>query len=128
MPYTTRFMLGLLPGVTLEGLGNLGIALAVGLTAHGQIHTHLGALAHEVVLKTLPQLGVRTLAITQLMLRDEIQCAILDNLDELVGTYLAQRALLGSLVTLMNVTAYGTTEFLYHNLSVFIVISVCFCF
>lgn len=52
------------------------------------------------------------------MLRNEIQSAILDYLDELVGTYFAQWALLGSLVTLMNVTTYGTTEFLCHNLNV----------
>ena len=122
-------VLSLLPSVALEGLGDLGITLAVSLTAHSQVHTNLGALAHEVVLQTLPQLGIRTLTVTQLMLGHEVQSAILDNLDELVGTNLAQRALLGCLVTLMNVTAYGTTEFLYHSFNVLIVLCVCFfCF
>ena len=34
-------MLGLFKGVALEGLGNLGIALTVGLARHGQVHAHL---------------------------------------------------------------------------------------
>ena len=112
-------VLSLLPSVTLESLSDLGITLTVSLTAHSQVHTYLGALTHEVILQTLPQLGIRTLAVAQLMLRNEIQSAILNNLDELLGAYFAQRALLGSLVTLMNVTTYGTTEFLCHNLECF---------
>ena len=40
-------MISLLKSVTLECLGNLGVALSVSLTAHGQIHTHLTAFTGE---------------------------------------------------------------------------------
>ncbi len=110
-------MLGLLPCVALVGLGDLGIALTVGLTAHSQVHAHLGALAHEVVLQTLPQLLVGALAVADLMNGHEIEVVLLDDLDELVLTYLAHRALLGCLGTFVNVPAYGTTPFLLHNFS-----------
>ena len=43
-------MLSLLPSVTLESISYLGITLTICLTAHRQVHTHLGALAHEVSL------------------------------------------------------------------------------
>ena len=115
-----RGVLGLLPGVTLVGLGDLGIALTVGLTAHGQVHAHLGALAHEVVLQTLPELLAGALAVTDLVNGDEIEVALLfDNFHELVFACLAERALLGSLGTFVNVPAYGTTPFLCHNLVMF---------
>ena len=110
-------MLGLFPGVALVSLGDLGIALAIGLTAHGQIHAHLGALAHEVVLQTLPELLAGALAVTDLVLGYELHLRVrLNNLYELVLTCLAHRALLGSLGTFVNVPAYGTTPFLCHNL------------
>ena len=46
-------MLSLLPGIALEGIGHLGITLAIGLTAHRQIHTYLGALARKVGIEIL---------------------------------------------------------------------------
>ena len=112
-----RSVLGLLPGVALVGLGNLGIALAVGLTAHGQIHTHLGTFAHEVILQTLPEFLVGALAVTDLVNGHEIEAVLLDDLDELVLAYLAHGALLGCLGTFVNVPAYGTTPFLLHSFS-----------
>ena len=49
-------MLSLLKSVALESLGNLRIALTVSLTRHGQIHTHLAALAVEVVAQVVNHL------------------------------------------------------------------------
>ena len=49
---------------------------------------------------------------------------LLDDLDELLLAYLAHRALVGCLGTFVNVTAYGTTPFLCHNLLLF---NVCDC-
>ena len=109
-------MLGLLPGVTLVSLGDLGITLAVGLTAHRQVHAHLGALAHEVILETLPQFGAGTLAVADLVNRHEIEVAPgLYQFDEFFLAYLAHRALIGCLGTFVDVPANGTTPFLCHN-------------
>ena len=109
-------MLGLLPGVTLVSLGDLGITLAVGLTAHRQVHAHLGALAHEVILETLPQFGAGTLAVADLVNRHEIEVALsLYQFDEFFLAYLAHRALIGCLGTFVDVPANGTTPFLCHN-------------
>ena len=44
----TRGVVGLLEGIALEGLGNLGIALTVGLTGHSQILSNLATLTIEV--------------------------------------------------------------------------------
>ena len=113
-------MLGLLPCVTLEGLGNFGITLTVCLTAHRKVHAHLGALAHEVVLKTLPEFGIRTFAITEFVLGNEIElAAVLYNLNELVLLCFAYRALIGCLGTFVDISTYGTTPFFCHNIILF---------
>ena len=109
-------MLGLLPCVALVGLGDFGIALTVGLTAHGQVHAHLGAFAHEVVLQTLPELLAGALSVADLVLGYELQVAFrLYDFNELVLADLAHRALLGSLGTFVDISTYGTTPFLCHN-------------
>jgi len=114
-------VLSLLESVTLERLGDLGVALAVGLTAHRQIHAHLGALADEVVVESLHELGVVDLAVADLMLGNELQrTGVLLCLLELILAYLAHRALLGCLVALVDITTYGADPFLCHNTISFI--------
>ena len=49
-------MLSLFESIALEGLCNLGIALAVSLTAHSQIHANLAALTIEVVAQVVDHL------------------------------------------------------------------------
>jgi len=61
-------MLGLFPGIALEGLGHFGVAIAVSLTAHGQVHANLGALAVEIHAKALDDAGVNTLGHAHTML------------------------------------------------------------
>ena len=46
-------VLGLLKGIALPCLGDLGVTLAVSNAAHSQIHTDLAALAVEVLAQTL---------------------------------------------------------------------------
>ena len=95
------------------------------MTAHGQVHAHLGALAHEVVLQTLPELLAGALAVADLMNGNEIQIAfLLYDLYELILANLAHRALLGCLGSFVNVPAYGTTPFLCHS---FFYFNVCVC-
>ena len=112
-----RSVLGFLPRIALVSLGDLGIALAVGLTAHSQIHAHLGALAHEVILQAFPQLLAGALAVADHVLRNEFEpFALLHDLDELILAHFAHRALLGCLGTFVDVPADGTTPFLCcHN-------------
>ena len=52
----TRGVIGLLEGIALEGLGDLGIALTIGLTSHSQIHTDLTTLTIEVVAQVIDHL------------------------------------------------------------------------
>ena len=49
-----RSVLGLLPGIALESLGDFGVALTIRLTSHRQVLSHLGTFAHEVVVQTFP--------------------------------------------------------------------------
>ena len=51
---------------------------------------------------------------------------LLDDLDELLLAYLAHRALIGCLGTLVDITTDGTTPFLCHNLSVLLSVNVFF--
>ena len=102
------------------------IALAVGLTAHRQVHAHLGALAHKVILQSFPQLLARALAVAELVDGHEVEVALLlHHFDEFLLADLAHRALLGSLRTFMNVPAYGTTPFLCHNFRMFVCYYLC---
>jgi hypothetical protein len=125
-------VLCLLPSIALESLSDLGITLTVSLTAHCKVHTHLGALAHKVILQTLPKLLIRAFAITQLVLGNEIELAtIFYYLYELICANFAQRTLLGCLSALVNVTTYGTTEFLCHSYFLFLgyyILCIFFCF
>ena len=122
-------MLGLLPCVTLEGFGHLGITLAVGLTAHRKVHAHLGAFAHEMVFETLHDFGIRTFCHTQNMLVYERKTAVLFlDFNEFACRNTAHGAFLGSCGTLMDITAYRTSEFLVHNFPFYLLRfnSVCF--
>jgi hypothetical protein len=110
-------VLCLLPSVALESLSNLWITLAVCLTAHSKVHTYLGALTHEMVLKTLKKLWICTQAITQNMLGNELEVtALLLNLYKLICRNFAKWAALWCLISLMNITTYCATKFLSHNL------------
>ena len=49
-------MLGFLESITLPGLSDLGVTLAVSHTAHGQVHADFAALAVEVLAQALQDL------------------------------------------------------------------------
>lgn len=57
-------VLCLFPSVTLESFGYLRITFAVSLTAHGQIHTHLGAFAHKVSVQAFQDHWIDTFSYT----------------------------------------------------------------
>ena len=71
-----------------------------------------------MILETFPEFFAGALAVADLVYRYEIQVALgLNEFYELLFADFAHRALIGSLGTFVNVTAYGTTPFLCHNLS-----------
>jgi hypothetical protein len=114
-------MTGLFHGIMLEGTCNLGIALAVSLTSHGQVHTDLTALALEGVAAVLQQFGRYALfeGDAQLMLSGKLGCSILSEFLELIGACATDGALSWCFLTFIDVTADGTNKLLLHNVFVF---------
>ena len=70
-------MLGLLESVTLESVRNLRIAFPLGLTAHGKVHTHLGAFAVEMVPETLKDLRIFDFTVADVVLTGPLWFSIL---------------------------------------------------
>lgn len=112
-------MLCLFESISLESLCDFRIALTLCLTAHCQIHADLGALSHEVSLQTLMNLMVATFGNAYYMFAGPASLAFFLYLDEFVSLCMAYRALCRWILTLINVTAYETSEFLFHNISPF---------
>jgi hypothetical protein len=67
-----------------------------------------------MVVQALEDLGVLDLAVTELVLAGPVQAFIL-NLYELLRLGAANGALCGRGVTLMDIPAYETSEFLFHK-------------
>src|SRR5699024_2675823 len=63
-----RRMLSLFKRITLICLGNLGITLPVGYSAHGKVHPYLHAFAVEIGAKPLNDLTVHALCRSDNML------------------------------------------------------------
>ena len=108
-------MLGFLPCITLESLGNLGISLAVGLTAHRQVHSHLAALAREMRAQTFQHFRIDALGHADHMFVGPRHGLALDHFLEFRAGLLALRAKFGSFLSLIHVTAYGTDKLLFHS-------------
>ena len=66
-------MFGFFESVALEGFGDFGIAFAVGLARHCQVHAYFGAFAVEVGLEVLDHLGVAAFGHAELMLCYELE-------------------------------------------------------
>ena len=108
-------MFGFLPSVTLEGLCDFGISLAVGLTRHGEIHADLGAFTHEVGVEVFDHLFVETFGDTDFMLGDELETSLGAHFLELAAGSATEGALFGSLITFVDITTYGADKFLFHS-------------
>ena len=113
-------MLGLLQAGLFPVHADLGIALAMGHTGHGQIHTDLGALALEVGAQTVDDLLADILG--DIVAKDLAYAhdvlggpGLLFRLQqELVAADVADRALGGGNITLVNITA-NRTDPLFHS-------------
>ena len=113
-------MLGLFQCIATECLTDFRITLAVCLTGHSQIHTHLGAFALKMGLQASHNLLRAALGYTNLMLAYEIQCLI-GHFLELAGRSLTLRAVGRCLFALIDITTYGTYKFFLHNCIILIV-------
>lgn len=91
------------------------VALAVGLTRHGQIHAHFGAFAVEMRCQILDHFFVTALSLADLVLGHECKRGCLVEFLELAAGCATQRALFGSLFAFMNVATYCANKFLYHS-------------
>ena len=106
-------VLSLLKRIALESLCHLGIALAVCLTRHCQVHTYLSSLAHEVRVQVFLHLCVGIFGYADYVLASECQACVLVN--GLPGYYLfALRATLRCLCALKDESANRANKFLVH--------------
>ena len=109
-------MLSFLESVPFERLGDLRIALTLGLTAHSEIHSDLRALSVEMILETLDNFLVLYTAVTDVVLAGPLRlAALILDLYELARRGVALRALCRRVLAFVNITANQTSEFLFHN-------------
>ena len=109
-------VLRLFESVPLERLGDLRIALTLGLTAHREIHSDLRALSVEMILETLDNFFVLYTAVTDVVLAGPLWlAALILDLYELARRSVALRALCRRVLAFVNITANQTSEFLFHN-------------
>ena len=87
-----------------------------GLTAHSQIHTHLGAFAHEMSFETFHNFGIFYNTVADMMLSNELKSfTVINDFFEFRSRNSALRTTFGSLITFVYITAYGADKFLFHN-------------
>ena len=103
------------PSVALEGFCDFRIAFAVGLTAHGEVHAHFGAFAHEMGVEVLYHFGVAAFGYTDFVFCHEFNGFFLGEFFEFALGGAAEGAFFGSFVTFVNITANCADEFLFHN-------------
>ena len=111
----TAGVISLFESITLESLGYFGITFAVGLTAHGQIHTYLAAFAFEVRLQAFPYFGIAAFGNADYVLCYELEVAVLFQLFELASGNFALRAALRGFWTFVDVSTNGANKFLCHS-------------
>ena len=105
----------LFPSITLESFGYFGIAFAVGLAAHGEVHTHFGAFAVEMSVEILYHFFVAAFGYADFVLSHERETAFFRKFFELGSRNATHRAFFGSVFAFVNVTTNGANEFLFHN-------------
>lgn len=100
--------------VPFERLGDLRIALTLGLTAHREIHSDLRALTVEMILETLDNFLVLYTAVTDVVLAGPLRlAALILDLNELARRGVALRTLCRRVLAFVNITANQTSEFLF---------------
>ena len=123
----TCSVIGLLEGVTLEGIGNLRVALALCLAAHCQVHSNLGAFSVEVVTQALHYFLVFYYSVFEVVLTGPAE-AVVHYFNEFFFLCAALGAELWRVLSFIYVTANETSEFLFHNFGYLYVNNSVMCF
>ena len=115
-------MVGLLESITLESLGNLWIALAIGLTSHSQILAYLAALAVEVCTQVVNHFLANTLglAVANAVNGGVSGLTLVLQFRELRCGSLTDWALLRSSIAFVDITTNGANELFLHSRFVFV--------
>ncbi len=109
-------MFGFFEGVAFEGFGDFGIAFAVGLARHGQIHAYFRAFAVEVGGEVFYHFFVATFCHADFVFGYESEVfVIVDEFFEFRLGSAAEGALFGGFVAFVYVAADYADEFLFHR-------------
>ena len=116
----TRSVVSLLVSIATESLRHFGIALAVCLTSHCQIHTYFTTLTIKVVFQALKYKCTfltfwNSLSHAYFMFTSEIQSFSLFLLFELRARNLALWTLLWRVLALINIPTHGAYPFFSHK-------------
>ena len=105
---------GFFEGVAFESFSHFGIAFAVGLTAHGEVHANFGAFATEVSVEVGDHLFVATFGYADFVFGNELELGSGVHFFEFISANAAHGAFFGSVFTFVYETAYSANEFLFH--------------
>ena len=100
------------PSIALESLSDFGIAFAIGLTSHSEIHTHFATLAVEVSSEVFDHLFISAFGNTDFMFGNKLQFSAFVEFFELAFGSVTDGALFGSFITFVNIATNGADKFL----------------
>ena len=103
------------PSVALESLCHFGIAFAVCLTRHGEIHSDFGAFSVEVSVEVFDHFFVAAFCYANFVFSHERESAFFGEFFELGSGNAAHGAFFGSVLAFIDETANGADEFLFHD-------------
>ena len=101
------------PSVALESLCHFGIAFAVCLTRHGEIHSDFGAFSVEVSVEVFDHFFVAAFCYANFVFSHERESAFFGEFFELGSGNAAHGAFFGSVLAFIDETANGADEFLF---------------
>ena len=106
----TACMVSFLKSIALESLSDFGIAFAIGLASHCEVHAHFGAFAFEVSLQAHHDVFGATLSYADHVLCYIYFFSVLSYFFKLACWSLALGAEFGSGITFVNISANFTYE------------------
>ena len=107
-------MLSFLERIALESFGDFGIAFAIGLAAHGEVHTYFAAFTVEVGGEVGDHLFVATLGDTYLVFCNELEgCFRVEFAESGTGSA-ALGAFFGCFCAFVHIAAGLADKFLFH--------------
>lgn len=103
------------PCVALVGFGYFGIAFAIGLAGHGQIHAYFGTFAVEMGIEVGNHFGIAAFCHTDFVFGYELKRFRFYEFFEFRFGGAAEGAFFGCFVTFVDITANGADKFFLHS-------------